>query len=56
VIRLLEVVVQAVLVEDDGVTLTKRVAEPVVVRAADWPGYPVKLAVDIAALTEGDTT
>lgn len=38
-LRLLEVVVQAVVVIDDGETLTKQAAHPVTISAADWPTF-----------------
>lgn len=38
-LRLLEVVIQAVVVVDDGETLTKQVAQAVTIPAADWPAY-----------------
>ncbi len=48
-LRLLKAVVQFVFVVDDGVTLTERIAEPVVIPASGWPSwateeYPVLLA------------
>jgi hypothetical protein len=52
--RLLKVVCQAVLVatDDDG-NLVEHIARPVQVPAADWPGYPERLAGEIAALENG---
>lgn len=48
--RLLKIVVQATLVEDDGENLSEQVAEPVVVKAADWPEFPARLAADLEKL------
>lgn len=38
-LRLLKVIVQPVFVIDDDDNLTEQIAEPVVVTAAEWPGY-----------------
>jgi hypothetical protein len=38
-LRLLKVIVQPVVVIDDGDSLLEQVADPVVVSAADWPTY-----------------
>lgn len=38
-LRLLKVIVQPVFVVDDGETLTEQPAQPVIVPAAEWPGY-----------------
>lgn len=38
-LRLLKVICQPVFVVDDGQSLTEQAAEPVVVSAAEWPGY-----------------
>jgi hypothetical protein len=48
--RLLKVVVQPVLVKDDGDTLTERVVEVSEVSAKDWPDYPARLEQQIEAL------
>lgn len=52
--RLLKVVVQAVVVEDDGEVLHERVCEPVTVSARDWLQYPVMLAAEVANLECAD--
>lgn len=48
--RLLKVIVQAVLVEDDGENLNEKPAKPIEVPAKDWPGYADHLSDEIAAL------
>jgi hypothetical protein len=39
-LRLLKVIVQPVFAVDDGKTLTEAPAEPIEVKAEDWPTYP----------------
>lgn len=39
-LRLVKVLVQPHFVLDDGESLTEQIAEPVEVKAADWPTYP----------------
>lgn len=51
-LRLVKVIVQPMLVEDDGEHLKEVVAKPVTVDAADWPDYPAKLAAEIASLED----
>lgn len=51
-LRLLKVMVQPVLVDDDGEHLSEVVAEPIAVSAADWPDFPARLADDIAQQNE----
>lgn len=48
--RLLKVIVQPVLVEDDGEHLTERPSEAIAVSAAEWEAYPAKIAAAIAEL------
>jgi hypothetical protein len=48
-LRLLKVVVQPVLVLDDGETLTEQVAEPIEVSVNDWPTFAAKLDEEITA-------
>jgi hypothetical protein len=38
-LRLLKVIVQAVLVVDDGETLTEQNTQPMTISAADWPEF-----------------
>ncbi len=45
-LRLLKVIVQPVFAVDDGETLTETPAEPVVVKAEDWPTYPTTQFID----------
>lgn len=49
-VRLLKVIVQAVLVEDDGDTLRERVCDPATVHAAELDAYPARLAEQIREL------
>jgi hypothetical protein len=52
--RLLKVIVQAVLVKDDGESLTEVVTDPVMVSARDWPTYAENQFVkDLVSLNKG---
>jgi hypothetical protein len=45
-LRLLKVIVQPIFAVDDGKTLTEAPAEPVEVKAEDWPTYPTTQFVE----------
>lgn len=47
-LRLVKVIVHPIFVVDDGETLREFQNGPSDVPAADWPGFPEKLARDIA--------
>lgn len=41
-LRLVKVLVQPVIVVDDGETLTEQPVQPIAVEAADWPTFPTR--------------
>lgn len=47
-LRLVKVIVQPILVLDDGKTLTEQTVQPITVPAAEWGAYPEKMAKEIA--------
>lgn len=49
-VRLLKVIVQPVVVVDDGETLLEQEVRPVVVPAAAWEDFPAQFARDFAQL------
>ena len=51
-LRLVEVMVQAMFVVDDGETLTKQVTDPVTVPASEWDAFPEAFKAQMAALQE----
>lgn len=52
-LRLLKVICQPVFVVDDGENLIEQAAEPVVVSAAEWPGYATgQFAEEFEALSQ----
>jgi hypothetical protein len=52
-IRLIEVLVQPILVDDDGDTLRKVDVPAQAVQAADWPGWPTDGFPALLAQVEG---
>lgn len=51
-LRLLKVLIQPVLVVDDGEGLSEANTQPVEVAADDWPSYPDVLAARIVELED----
>jgi len=50
--RLVHVIVQPVFVLDDGDNVSLFEQEPILVKAADWPTYPMRFADEVEAWTE----
>lgn len=46
-LRLVKVLVQPVLVEDDGENLTEKTVQPITVPASEWDAYPKKMAEEL---------
>lgn len=42
-VRLVKVIVQPILVVDDGENLSEQTVQPIHVPAAEWPTYPEKM-------------